>query len=301
MSVYLHRIYGLNLLSEIDLCEVKNTETNLIDVHITEDSQLSPNLLNSTRFGAYQITPDHQVLFDAGFLLLLIQNGNSIKFKTKQGVSTLMLRQYILGSGLGVILQQRHTLTLHASAVSKNGEACLFQGRSGAGKSSTAAFLQTIGYQLVSDDLSVIKPEGDAFFLQPGIPTQKISQDVLPHLNSSIAADEKPITEDRLKYFRHAHAFESDQVKIKDIFCIQREDVTEPSIRTSVNDLTRFHIMYRNSFRFKLIHPMGFAKKHLTLCQSLYKKVRVHLLVLPNGVIDKKKTIDLIENRPYNF
>lgn len=52
-------------------------------------------------------------------------------------------------------------LVLHASCVALNGRGLLIRGKSGAGKSSLALHLMAFGAQLVSDDRTEIRVQGD--------------------------------------------------------------------------------------------------------------------------------------------
>ncbi len=75
---------------------------------------------------------------------------------------------YLLGPVLGFWLRLRGVACLHASAVAIEGQAVLFLGTSGAGKSTTAAALAQLGYPVLSDDLTALTEQGDGFVVQPG-------------------------------------------------------------------------------------------------------------------------------------
>lgn len=66
------------------------------------------------------------------------------------------LATYALGPVLAFALHLQGRVLLHASAVVLSGKGVLFCGPSGAGKSTTAAMLAQQGYEILSDDLTVV-------------------------------------------------------------------------------------------------------------------------------------------------
>ncbi len=67
---------------------------------------------------------------------------------------------YLLGPVLGFALRRRGVLALHASAVLIGGRAVAFLGRSGAGKSTTAAAFAAAGVPVLSDDVVAVRMIG---------------------------------------------------------------------------------------------------------------------------------------------
>lgn len=81
---------------------------------------------------------------------------------------------YLLGPIMGFVLRLRGTTCLHASAVAIDGQAIVLVGRSGAGKSSTAAALAQRGYAVLSDDVVALADFGTSFAVHPAYPRLRL-------------------------------------------------------------------------------------------------------------------------------
>ncbi|MGF1574969.1 MAG: hypothetical protein ACFCU9_03330 [Cyanophyceae cyanobacterium] len=108
---------------------------------------------------------------------------------THANVEMDLLRTYLVGNVLALLLTQRGYLVLHACSIEIFGKAIAVMGSSGAGKSSLAAALVQAGHQLCNDDLSPLLLKDNQPFLWPGYPQIKLYQEVIQTLR---------LTQDRL-------------------------------------------------------------------------------------------------------
>ena len=70
-------------------------------------------------------------------------------------------RTFLVNTVLPAYAVLHKMLPLHISAVSVNGHAVAFQGKSGAGKSKLAAMLIKRGYQMITEDLGIVELSED--------------------------------------------------------------------------------------------------------------------------------------------
>jgi hypothetical protein len=77
---------------------------------------------------------------------------------------------YLLGPVMGFILRRRNVLALHASSVSIAGQAFCLCGVAGSGKSTTAAALALAGVPVLAEDVSALREDRGALFVEPGYP-----------------------------------------------------------------------------------------------------------------------------------
>ena len=95
-----------------------------------------------------------------------IQGGQTIRVYPHAGAQDRELRLFTLGSAWGALGYQRGLAMWHGSVVEHHGQAILFCGDAGMGKSTMAAAMLVKGWSLVSDDLSRIdaSPEGSCVY-----------------------------------------------------------------------------------------------------------------------------------------
>lgn len=86
----------------------------------------------------------------------LIGAGTTIDYAADPAATPADIAAFVGGSILGILLQQRGIVLLHASAIDVGGQAVLFSGVSGAGKSTLAAALGQRGYRQFADDQCVL-------------------------------------------------------------------------------------------------------------------------------------------------
>lgn len=84
------------------------------------------------------------------------------------------LHSYFVGPVLGCVLRLRGVLCLHASVVKIDDRAVAILGQKKSGKSTCAASLTQMGASLLSDDMAVLSPKDNGFFVHPGYPQLRL-------------------------------------------------------------------------------------------------------------------------------
>lgn len=128
-----------------------------------------------------------------------VSNGSRVSVCASPGASPRNVRLYLLGSAMGLLLHQRGLLPLHANSVDLDGRAIAFIGPSGSGKSTLAAWFHDNGYQVLADDVCVVRfSDDDAPSVCPGLPRLRLWKEALEasgrdaaHFARSYAGDEK--------------------------------------------------------------------------------------------------------------
>jgi hypothetical protein len=128
------------------------------------------------------LAPKEDCLCWRGVGSFLVRGGRDIIVDPSPGLDERILRLFILGPILAVLLRQRGHLLLHASAVAVADKAVLFLGSSGWGKSTMAAALHARGHALVTDDVAVLRTEESCPTVLPGFPQLKLWPEALVSL-----------------------------------------------------------------------------------------------------------------------
>jgi hypothetical protein len=89
-----------------------------------------------------------------------LKQGHEIVFEPPPGMDPDLLRVLLSGRMMAFLLRQRGWLPLHASAIEIQGQAVLFLGASGSGKSTTAAAFYSRGHEVIADDVSAVRVIG---------------------------------------------------------------------------------------------------------------------------------------------
>lgn len=150
----------------------------------------------------------------------LARNGREIIVDPIPEAEERLLRLSVLGPALGLALLQRGFFVLHASAVSIDGGAVAFLGSHGWGKSTLAAYLQTRGHVVLTDDVLVIRVEEDADVVIPSYGQIKLWPDAATELGNSPDAMPQLHPEIPKRGLRFVEDFTHDEVPLRAIVAL---------------------------------------------------------------------------------
>ena len=157
--MHTYSIYGLCLHSDVPFSDLP-AGGDVPDITIRYEKLSQSELAAGERTGQrvtgrlYYEPLRSDVLFE-------IKDGCSIALDPLIPVEPDVLRGWLTGVFMSVLLRQRGYLVLHASAVAKEGEAIAFMGQSGWGKSTLAEYFCQHGYELLTDDVLVLDVRED--------------------------------------------------------------------------------------------------------------------------------------------
>jgi hypothetical protein len=169
--------YGLGIQSSLALPELVVEEAD-VNVHVCLGANHRLDL-EDTKTDSARVTADDGYLSWKEVGIFHIRKGNEIVINPALGAAESVLRLFVLGPALALLLHQRGRLVLHASAVSIDGEAVAFLGGQGWGKSTTAGALYARGHAIVADDVVALNTdEASGRMVYPGFPQLKLWPEV---------------------------------------------------------------------------------------------------------------------------
>ena len=201
--MFSYTAYGLNISSELPLPELMVADAKA-DVVVRLGSVKSFAAKTSELEECLWATAQKTYLFHERIGMFLVQDGREIVIDPVPGVEKNVLRIYLLGSAMNLLLTQRGCLVLHASAVAISDWASAFLGTWGAGKSTMAAALHAHGHEMVTDDVTAVNMGNGHPMVLPGFPQFKLWPDsvvalagnpeVLPIIHPDIEKRAYPVT-----------------------------------------------------------------------------------------------------------
>lgn len=177
-SAYSSVAYGLGICSAIRLPELPSGGMAAdIVIRFGKAERLPSELAGAER--SFQITPEGVHLLWKEVGTLIVREGREIIIDPAPSVEEPMLRLFILGPALAVLLHQRGLLVLHASSVTAHGAAVAFVGEPGSGKSTLAAAFHAAGHGVLADDVTAVQFDQDVPLVLPGVSQLKLWPDIV--------------------------------------------------------------------------------------------------------------------------
>jgi hypothetical protein len=185
-STYTYSLYGLSIRSQWKLPLTESEEPCHAAIELVEGSaslfeevsQTASRLPVDTDWLHYTRLPDGAAYLRRPGLyeFLISPDGRRIAGRlAREGVPYEAFHAYLLGAALAFSLVRLGCDPLHATVVEADGSAFGFLGQSGHGKSTLAGTLFQKGYPIVTDDLLVLKHEGNGFAAYQGPPRIKLN------------------------------------------------------------------------------------------------------------------------------
>jgi hypothetical protein len=181
---YRYSVHGITIRSEIPLALPEEAHPDLTHVEVrTAHSAYFSDAVRGAQFEQPATSwyrhgrlPDRSayIRWEGIGEFLVSADGSTIDCRRFDAASAECFEVYLLGQALSFALVQRGLEPLHATTIVINGEAAVFLGGSGFGKSSLAACFLDAGHRLLTDDLLVLQERSGRMFAYPGPPRIKL-------------------------------------------------------------------------------------------------------------------------------
>lgn len=179
-KVYYYKIYGLFVLSQIEMKEAERIEKpDHIDVTIIESDM--PDFIKEKKKEGFTISharKKYAWMYFPEVGDFLTVDGHVIKYRLTEKNDLPHAKSIILGTCFGDIMYQRDLLNIHGSAVETNNKAIVISGQSGSGKSTISHELKKLGCRVLADDTVVVNLDDSTPKAVPGYPQQKLCKDM---------------------------------------------------------------------------------------------------------------------------
>jgi hypothetical protein len=209
---------------------------------------------------------------------------DQILFFREPGVEDEKVRIYLLGTALGMWLQLGGNFPLHGSAVQYEGKALMFMGPSGVGKSTTAQSLMAKEFQLLADDVCLVKKnETGVFQVFAAYPQSKLWTDSADVLGIDTTGLD-PVMQKTEKFRVPVRSrFATSPVPLRALIVLE-EKATSKSVQLGpVRGVEKVQALLSNLYRGFGIDFLKKEHKAFKFCIELGNQIPVYRLIRPEG------------------
>jgi hypothetical protein len=283
--MYIYTAYGLGIHSELLLPELVPSESAAdLVIRFGKLAHLQQNRSNGGDYFLGRIE---------GIGRLLVQQGREIVLDPDPGIHESVLRPFVLGAIISVLLRQRGLFVLHASSVVIDGAAVAFMAESGWGKSTLAEAFHAQGYGILTDDVMAIQFDSHTPLVIPSFPQIKLWPDAAASLGHNPESLPLLNTETEKRVHRLSDRFLQTPVPLKRLYVLaigtQHEIV-------SLSPQESFVELVRHSREVNVLNAPEFLGAHLHQCTRLIQQVPMRRLQRQHSLSALPDLIRLIEN-----
>lgn len=225
-----------------------------------------------------------------------VRAGKIINAECTQSSDMQLVKLFILGTCMGIILFQRKILPLHGSIIEIDGKAYAFVGNSGAGKSTLASSFINQGYKLVSDDLIALTLKEGQPWVVPSYPQQKLWQESLNIFGMDRNGYDSIYGRQEKYCIPIKSNFYSEPLPLGGIFELIKAEQSAVEIR-SIPNLNRFHMLFNHTYRNFLLHKLNIMDWHFSLSTEIIPNIMIYQICRPKVGVTVEEIKEMILNK----
>jgi hypothetical protein len=208
-----------------------------------------------------------------------ISGGRQIRVWPAAGATQKDIEIFLFGPAWATLCHQRGLLPLHASAIVTGTGITAFAGYSGAGKSTTAALLNSLGYELIADDiLPVSFNQNSVPGAWPYLRRLKLHRDPIAQL-ALTPTEMVSETLDKEKYFVGPKRTGDDKWRRLERLYLLENEITDSDLPIEqISGADAVRALVDQTYHFNFILGTRRFGDHLALCTRLASKILVYRL-----------------------
>lgn len=296
--MYKYRLYGLNVLSDLQLdCFSHTFETADLHIRFTKSENEAKSFINLL---CNESKPFFIYTNDCTWKIYICGKENIVVYYESDYDLKCSIIHFLLGFALSYILIMRRIFFLHGSCVVFRNSATVFIGNSGAGKSSLAAGFTQYGAKILSDDMTRLELNTKTPFVYPGYPTHRLYKNTIDNLgiDMSGAAEIIGFNQKYLLNNDSRQIFLDENVTINAIVYIRPSEVCNVQmVRESIKNSIR--IIEGNIYNNRMIVDFDFISDYFDFILMTCEKIPIYTLQRPHDSFSIKEQVDVILREIY--
>ena len=284
-----YRVYGLVFKSNSDFPQLipddaSDAQNYDVEVVVEESDELSKTVQELQAEGKNFGKTADGIWFknQAGYFTVEYRDGMSYMTCRKyKDVHVSIVRSFLLGNALAVMLTQRRKIVLHGSTLVIGDKTIMVCGDSGAGKSTLSMALQDKGAKLMADDISVIDvdPSDGKCYAYSGFPEQKLCRDAAVRQGYDLDTL-RYVNEDRDKYSIDSNSIFVEGKRIPDaLFLLHKGNIgkmSEEVVSYEVIGAEKVNAITDRFFLNELYHGfLSLSPENMLKCVALAGQIKI--------------------------
>lgn len=286
--------FGMHITSEIALPELVATQfvESQTDIEVVI-GELTDRWEQAVKYqGYYGMFDDCVLMYIPGAAIFEVDRGHRITVHPFHNDSFDLIRLYILGTCMGLLLMRRGLIPLHGSAIVVHGRAYAFVGESGAGKSTLAAALIHRGYRLLSDDVIPLKNTDGGSIIVPAYPQQKLWQASLDGLGMD--GSYQPLYDRQTKFaVPVVDCFHDEEIRLAGVFELAKTADERVTV-SEITGLARIHTLMIHTYRGSLVPLLKREQWHFSSCAKLAESPSMYRIRRPEHAFTVNDIVDQV-------
>jgi hypothetical protein len=278
-ATHFYTLCGWHTRSDIPLTGVPKSARGgeSVDIVIQIAPGDSPVAKNERRFIEHSV--ESSLIKIENIADFEIRKGRQIRVWPTAGAKQKDIEIFLFGPVWATLCHQRGVLPLHASAIATKRGITALAGHSGAGKSTVAATLSSLGYELLADDILPVS------FNQNSIPGAwpylrrlKLHRDPIIQLAftpTEIVSE----TLDKEKYFVRPRRTGDDKWRrLERLYLLENNETASHAPIEQITGADAVRVLVDQTYHFNFIFDTRRFGHHLAFCTRLASKIVIYRL-----------------------
>ena len=231
-------------------------------------------------------TPTKSWVRMIGHGCMIVQNGNEIIYRLKEGTNTMLIEETINCMCIGLIMIQRGQIMIHGSGVLWGDKAVIIGGESGSGKSTLTDSLLCEGAVFMADDYVAVDIEDGKIWAHPSVPQRKLCSDIVEkrgYDKSKLLLLPAEVGKNGVEKYamRYIEDYSPERKLLGSLVVMQVRDDLKHGFIEKVTGSEKLKCITDNLYKYTAYIKLGLSREQFLECVQIANHIDVYRLVRP--------------------